>query len=754
MNQAFPDIQSSPYEKTKEWLLTYARAAIEQQLQIPMSNRFAGRGAKLNEIRSYARGKQSIAPYQKLLKIEEATSEDNTAYGLDYTPLPLANKFRRQALGLLRDYDYTVEARVVDDLSTKETDKFLQRVKSAVRIQEAARQVAPDVANDDTLKVADDQPYTMDEFEVWRKYSYKHRLAYEIEIAAAHVFETNKIQDLRSRWKKDWFDWGVAIAKDEVVDNEVRFRYVDPRRAVLSYCDNNTFKDLVYAGEIMTIPMSKLRDMSNGQFTEAELEDIARVTNPDQFMELQRQYNRRNRFYDDLKVEVLDLELITSDVVVYKESVNKRGNRQITKAPLKEMDRPKQGASYKNKYASRVYKIKWVINTNYCFDYGLCSNQKRRTGDPYNVSLSYHAFAYDMEDMLPVGITELMMPVIDQMQLNWLKVQQCLLAARPKGFAVDVSALEDVPITNGGTDMDPEDIIRFYVRHGVLTYRKENIQGIPEHGIPIQELSNGVDPSITVYWNNVVNSINILRDIVGLNPITDGSSINPKMLTTPTQMASAATNNALAGIVECDEKMLLSLAESAFMRIQSMLMADNVYVLSLGEETNQIIKLSNDLSIREFGISLVKRPTEEEKKILVEEAKNLFGADLVDMSDIFFIKNIQNLKAAEALLNLRIENKKRKKLEESMMLQQQNAQVQMQSAQMAEQSKQQTLQLEKDLDLRNLQEEYKLKMQLKAMELQVKESQGDKDRIVTAAGVASQMQIANNNQQQMETQMQ
>jgi len=750
MNEAlFPSISDAPYAKDEDWLIRYAQAVVAQQSLMPFGY-FSGNGVKLNEIRDYARGRQDTSIYKKMLKIEEDSSEDNNWFALDYSPLPIAAKFRRQALGLLKDYDYTVEARVVDNLSTEESDKYLERVKSAVRVREIAKKVAPTLAEDDTLNVDENQPSTVDEFEVWKSYSYKHRLSYEFETAVSHVFQTNKIQDLRTRWKTDLFDWGVAIAKEWVEDGEVRIRHVDPRRYITSYCDHNTFSDAIYAGEITTVPISKLRDMAGGKFDEEQYKSIAEATNPEKFRDLHNRRSSVGYFYDDLKVDVLDLELITTDYLTYKESVNKRGNKVIAKSGYKEATNPKKGAKYSTKTRSRIYKIKWIIGTKFAFDAGLCSHQKRRTGDPYKASLSYHAVAYDMDNMRIVGIAEMLRPIIDSLQLNWLKIQQTLISARPKGFAVNAGALEDVPIANGGMDMRPEDLIRFFVKHGILVYRQENIAGVPVNGIPITEMMNGVDPSIQIYWNNVVNAINLIRDSIGLNQVTDGG-VNPRMLTTPTQMAGEATNNALSGIIESDEKLLLSLAEGAIMRIQSMLMAGDVYAMALGAETSRIIRLSKDLSIRDFGISLVKRPTEEEKRLLVEEAKALFGAELVDMSDIFFIKNISNMKAAEAMLSLRIEKKKRERMEQSMMMQQQNAEVQMQSNMASEQAKQQTLQLEYQLKGQLMQQEYELKMQLEEMKLQSREGISDKDRFVSALGVGSQLQIAETQAQQAQS---
>jgi hypothetical protein len=64
------------------------------------------------------------------------------------------------------------------------------------------------------------------------------------------------------------------------------------------------------------------------------------------------------------------------------------------------------------------------------------------------------------------------------------------------------------------------------------------------------------------------------------------------------------------------------------------------------------------------------------------------------------VKNMDNLKVAEQMLAWRLERRRKEKLQESMMLQQQNAEVQTQSAVAAEQAKQQTLQLKIDGDLR------------------------------------------------------
>lgn len=743
MLHPFPDVMT-PGKKDKDWLLQYAKAVIEQQPRIPLS-RYAGRGQRMNEIRAYAMGRQSVALYQTALKIDENSSESNW-FGLDYTPLPIANKYRRTALGRLKDYDYNIEANVVDPISVDESDIFLKKVKNAVKVKQIAEKVAPGLAQDDVLNVVPDQPKSVDEFDVWAKYSYKHRLAYESEIGVSHVFRENDIQKLRDRWRRDLFDFGMCVGKDEVVGSEIRIRYTDPRRFIVSFCNTDDFSDMVYAGELMTVPIHKLREMAGDEFTEEEYRNIAETGNVTAY-KLAQTTQMRNKsafFYDEVTIDVLDLELITTDLVTYKTNVNKRGNKVVVKAPAHEKDSPRKGSEYSSRTRSRVYCVKYIVDTNYCFGAYLAPHQKRRSGDPYQVSLSYHAKAYDMEAMIPLGIMELMMPVIDNMQLNWLKIQQAIISAKPKGFAINMDALEDVPISNGTAQMTAEDLVRLYVKHGVVMFRKRSIAGVPDLGLPIEELTNGIDPSIVHYWNNIQSDIQLLRDITGLNEMTDGSSINPKVLTTPAEMANAATNNALSGIVSADEAMLLSLAESIVMRLQSIVMAGDVYVYALGRDTNEILRLSKDMALRDFGIGLEKKPTDGDRRNLVEEAKQLIAGDLLDMADIFLIQESRNLKAVRAQLEFRMRKKREDKIKESMMLPQQNALVQQQSAMMTEEEKRKTMAAEFQLKAQLLELEYRLKGELAAQEQGHRSTEGNANRAIQAAGVLSNAQVAAN----------
>lgn len=738
----FPDPITDPGKKGKEWLLQYAKAVIVEQPLVPIT-RYAGRGTRMQEIRSYAMGRQSISIYQKALQISESASEDNW-FTLDYTPLPIANKYRRVALGRLRDYDYTIQAYVVDPLSTSEGDEFLKKVKTAVRIKEVAKKVAPDMAADDAFNVTPGQPESMEEFDVWSKFSYKHRLAYETEVGIEHVLSSNDILAVRDKWRRDLFDFGLAVGKDCVEGGEVRVKWVDPRRFVISYCYNDDFSDAVYQGEIQTMTIARLREMAGTEFTEAEFEKIAEMANPTAYKNAMKTRHHIARYYDSVAIDVLELELITSDQALYKRATNKRGNKIVVKADNAEHYKPRKGAEYQSKTETKVYKLKHIINTDFIFNYGPCTHQKRRTGSYHNVSMSYHVKAYDMDSMIPVGIMELMIPVIDNLQLNWLKIQQAIITARPKGFSVNVSALEDVPITNGGTDMRPEELIRMFVRHGVLVYRQDNLQGVPQHGPPINEILNGVDPSIMTYWSNVQMNIQLLRDITGLNDVTDGSSINPKMLTTPTEMANAATNNALSGIVFAEEQLLLSVAESIVQRLQSMVMAGEVYVHALGRDTNEIFKLSKEMPLRDFGIVLEKRPTETERRQLIEEAKQLIGGEMLDFGDIFLIHQSRNLKATQALLEFRLKKKYEQKMQESMAMQQQNAMVQQQSSMAAEEDKRATLSQEYQLKAELMRLEYELKAQQQEMINKFKGEEGSAERSIKAASVLTNARIAAN----------
>ena len=91
---------------------------------------------------------------------------------------------------------------------------------------------------------------------------------------------------------------------------------------------------------------------------------------------------------------------------------------------------------------------------------------------------------------------------------------------------------------------------------------------------------------------------------------------------------------------------------------------------------------------------MIQAPSETEKDKLIQDAKALFGGDLISFEDIIMVKNTDDLKVAEQLLAYRIKRRREQQMKEAMQREQQNAEVQIQSASAAEEEKRKTLMLD------------------------------------------------------------
>jgi hypothetical protein len=194
-----------------------------------------------------------------------------------------------------------------------------------------------------------------------------------------------------------------------------------------------------------------------------------------------------------------------------------------------------------------------------------------------------------------------------------------------------------------------------------------------------------------------------IREITGLNELTDGSTPNPKTLVPVAKMAYEATNNALYGIISAEKKLLFNLAEALVIRTQQAIRRGPVqgFIPSVGKGTVEFIKLSPEIDDRDYGIMLEDVPDEEQKMRLKEQLAIKQKEGMLTPADVIYIESIDNLKQAEEVLSHRL--KKREEL-----LHQREMQKITENHKGQQESNLQAVQLETE----KLQHEYQLKMQL------------------------------------------
>ncbi len=723
----FPSHLLDPREKGKDWVLQYCKAAWYSFENDNPREIFYHARYRYEVISQYAVGNQSINKYRPLMQVDEAANED--WLNIDWSVLPIVPKFRRIALGKLNKVGYNIVATPIDSLANEEVQDYFAEMKAKLLLREEAAKLDPSLLESPMLQLKPEEAKDMEELEIQMNYTFKHQMAIEAEQAIKLVLEQNNIEKKRQDIRQDLFDYGVAGYKEYIDSNgAIKFRKINPRNIIINNCKQSDFSDAAHIGEITEMTIADLKQMAGNQFTEEEYEDIAKkhvgfLGNPKEWPSSLSVYNKG---YDRFRIRVLDLEFFSVNEMVFEKRIDRRGNKIYARGKFD--DRNKRKDKFERVAYKVVYKGKWIIGTDYLFDHGLATNMKRAKSSLMDTSLSYHLIAPEFFDMKAYGIMQHLMPMADAIQIAWYRLQNAINQARPKGIMIEMGALEDIPLGAGGKRLTPMKVLDLYNKTGTLVYRKSDAQGRMTNYKPIEELENGLGRDVMNYWQIIQNNIQLIRDVTGMNEMTDGSTPDPRTLTTVAKLAYEGTNNALTSIVHGEKQLLESLSNAIILRLQDVVETGEVkgYVRALGSNTMKFFKTSPKLALYEFGIFLEDKPTDDEKAMLQQQVMAGQANGMLDIEDSIIIQNTDNLKVAQQLLAYKIKKRKQEEEAKAMQMQQMNAQVQQQSAMVAEQAKQQTIQLEgqvkgqliqmeKEMDAKILEMKYQYELELEKL---------------------------------------
>lgn len=726
----YPSHLIDPIYKDRNWCLSYAKAAWTDYEQHSSQSFHNNRGAYAR-IKDYAQGNQSINKYKNLMNVNEAENESWLA--IDWSVIPIVPKFRRIALGKLNKTEYNITATPIDSLAQSEIEDYYQNTKAKMDLRNEIKKSIPGLEEFSAIKKQGNEPENDDELKLHMAYEYKHNAAIEMENGIELVFQTNDIGEKRKRILESLFDYGVAGYKEYIDSNgSVKLRAIDPQNLLISHCVKNDFSDKVHVGEVREMSISDLKQLAGEQFSEKDYQEIAEkhsgIKSSNKMFPTNKSYYKA---YDDNKIKVLDLEFFSVNQMVHESRFDRRGNKKFGRASYGSMNKRK------NKFIRSdykvVYKISWIVDSDFCFNFGLCSDMKRVKSNLMDTDLSYHLYAPDFYNMKPLGIMEQLIPIADQIQISWYRLQNTINQARPKGIMIELGALEDIPLGSGGKQMKPMDVLDLFNKTGTLVYRRNDVSGRPTNYRPIEELENGLGRDAVSYYQVIQNNIEMIRQITGLNEFTDGSTPDARSLTTTAKLAAQATNNALAHLEQGERYLLEKLASSVIVRLQDSIKKSPLegYIRSLGDGSINFFKMNPTVSKHEFGVRIEDRPTEEQKQRLMAILQASVAQGQVDFEDAVYIENITNLKQAQQVLAYRIKRKKQEAEQKAMRQQQMNGQIQMQSAQSAEQAKQQTIQvdtqakmemekLKNELESRLLKQKYEYEMEIEKMKQGVK----------------------------------
>lgn len=698
----YPRHGINPDQKNEAWGLQYAKAAYYDFNTVFPKTVFYNAGGNYEQNRLYAMGKQPINQYKKWAGVNDQTNETNL--NIDWSVRPVVCTYRDKAISRLIDQEYGIVATPIDITAKAELDKYYQQMKVKIAMRQLMEQQNPELANHPMLAAQPGEPMDMEELEMRIDFGEQFNRARDAEQAIALGFYENGNKEFRKKCFEDWFDCGVAGYKEWLgEDNKPKYRNVNVEAVITSYCKWKDFRDMVHAGEVIDVSLVDLavltKEDGSRQFDEKQLTELAghvagQWNNPRYLPASTGLF----KGYDKFHVKVLDLEFFSWNDYAWEMSVDRFGNLKTARAPY-EKRKSKKNTSKRFKV---VYKIKWIIGTDMCYDFGLAQDRKTTVNSKKKAetTLSYKFYAPSFYEMRAEAMMDRLRPLIDDYQRTIYKIQNLKNRIVPSGWWIDLDGLEEVALAKGGTPMSPKELLKMFYETGVLVGRSKDSMANNVNYKPIIPLANSISTELVGLYQDLALTLQSMEFMTGFNPVTTGQA-SGKTLVPGYEQGEKSTQDSLAPIASADKWLQEQLAADVLVRMKQGIRKGGVegYAPALNTNTLRFMQMADDLPLRDHGIVLEEKTTDDQRALLMQLFQQDMAQGLLDTSDAIYIMNVYNTKQAQAIMAYRVKKNQQAKDKQQMLLNQQTIQGQQQSAAQSDQGKAQLLQLEYQLKL-------------------------------------------------------
>jgi hypothetical protein len=251
--------------------------------------------------------------------------------------------------------------------------------------------------------------------------------------------------------------------------------------------------------------------------------------------------------------------------------------------------------------------------------------------------------------------------------------------------------MENVAKNKGGSNMTPKEQLQMFFDSGIIVGRSLDDAGNPIQGNvqPVIPMANTMMAELVGLFQDLQNTVMQIEKMTGYNDITSGNP-NPKTLVPGYELANQSTNDSLYPLAYAEENLSLRLAEDVYCRMQQGVRKGKVngyapYTGALNSNTLRFIELDEGKLLRDMGIMLDKKTTEQDKNLIFQWVQADIQNGFLDTSDAIAVIYTHNAKQAISILAYRVKKAKENAQKTQLQQIQANNQGQMQTTQLAAQ---------------------------------------------------------------------
>jgi hypothetical protein len=678
---------------------------------------FRARAEEYAEWRAYAKGDQSIDQYKRILLNPKHKREggkknrDRMSYkNLDWSILPIAPKFVNVLVGRLISQDNGIGVKAVDPkavnarrqkkLSMQEfviNQKFLQEVSDKTGIQ------FDSPLEDDVIPA----PTNLAEIDLHMEMFYKEHYCLQLMDMLKLLNTHDNYDQILKEVADDLVKVGIAATRTYRIGDRIKRRRCIPERMVTNHCKSEDFKDFQHGGEYWDLTIGQLRELAGNQFTEEEYKKIAEKITGREFNISSDYFDKNQSYpYDHIRITVLDAVWFSPDQETYQVKPNQYGNMTVyekdwnwishvstdefNNSPINQANK----STIVRRTLNNLYQGMLVVGTEYVFNYGKCKDMLRNES---NIGTTIGPFT-----IYSLGFDSIMRQlktVFDNIQRNWLQYQHHINKSRPMGMDIEYTALQDISIGGkSGEKMSPKEVLELYFDTGILLWRRKDWGGQSQNNNwrPVNELNNGLSAAAAEHFRNIINEIDLLRSIIGLNELTDASTPNSETGKFVGQQAIGAVDHAVKYLHHAFDQINIGTQLRTVMHISAMAqngMAPD-YTEAIGLDSMMFLASMSEMGAHEYGIYLLRQPSVEMKQRLSLYVSEAIRAQTLLPEEAFEIEEETNPYRAIKLLKMYRKQKEQAKMREMEQTYKLEAQKNVESVTVSETEKRKTMEFE------------------------------------------------------------
>lgn len=635
----FPtDYVSREVKATDDYTLAWVKA-IEQEIirgnvEIP-----SYRKREMARSLQYYHGNMSNYKFMQDFGLKEDESGNMVSYSdIDFSPIGFMRVFMKSVYGYLTKERYEYEARGVDEDSIKEKDIIKFRKEILMRDRAFFERIMG-------RQIQEYVPASDAEFRIFVEENIKLAIEQAFEEHLNMVLKDNRVdQRIEKNLVADLIYASHYATEQTYTDNgRIGIEWVPINELFMPRSRQRDFSDIPWIVRVMPLTIRQLKArVKDRTLTEEQWDDIARRFTGNSFSNCGTMFDGmgsldnieatpvdgRHGKYDHYVIPVMQAYKMSTEYAVSEATPNPYNGETILRSRSFEFKAKGDSRRVEKEWVN-IYGALWIVKSDYVFNVGSVKNLVRSRYDRSRPCFPITVTKISSDSLTVVrSMTETLKPIEHMLQSAWLKLQNELAAALP-----DMTVVEMDFIMNGlkkGIEADnAQEALDALFQTGKLVGSATDQDVFPQNPArsssqPVYKVPGGLGQAFSSYVQCLQMGFMIMERVIGRSPMQIGQTPHPDTGKKVAEMTASSANEMLQDMVDAYQLGIQNMVEhisEMIMRLSDYRTADEefAYRRAFSKLTNNIMLAAKGMNLRDMGIIINKRFTEQEVAELLRD---------------------------------------------------------------------------------------------------------------------------------------